>query len=325
MGEAGVPDVVDEVLGEPPVAQTLAPRTDVDLVDAHRPDVGICGPAPLHPLVVVPGVVRAGDDRRLLRSHLGHPGHRVALEPDDVVRAPDRELVVHALLRAGEEQLPETARAESPHRMGEPVPAVEVADDVHCLRARRPQCERDAPHVAHRAGIVADVGAEHRPELLVAALVDQVPVDLAQRRGEPVGVVLLVLDPVVVRHEEAVVVGRAVVRRGHRPDAVTHVLEVDLGARVDPGPDGPGERPVAGDRQPAGPDVVAEQVMGLAVAAVQEGVDGGVVQLWPPLGRVGRVVPAWVVRAHPAGPFSERIRSTASTGIGSHDGRLRAS
>ena len=65
---------------------------------------------------------------------------------------------------------------------------------------------------------------------------------------------------------------------------------------------------------PPGPDVVAEQVVRLAVAAVEEGGDGGVVEGGAVGGLSGHGVPSSVVS-----------RSTAPSGIGSHVGRLRAS
>ena len=66
--------------------------------------------------------------------------------------------------------------------------------------------------------------------------------------------------------------------------------------------------------RPPGPDVVAEQVVRLAVAAVEEGRDGGVVEGGTVGGLGGHGVPSSVVS-----------RSTAPSGIGSHEGRLRAS
>ena len=157
-----------------------------------------------------------------------------------------------------------------------PVPAVEVADDVHGLGAFGAHTrEGDARHVAERAGVVPHVGAEHRPQLLVPALVDEVPVDLAERGGEAVGVVLLVLDAVAVLDEQAVVVRRAEVGRGHRPDAVAHVLQLDAASPESRrATDARRIRAVCREGEPPGPDVVAQQVVRLAVAAVEEGGDG---------------------------------------------------
>ena len=156
--------------------------------------------------------------------------------------------------------------------MREAVPAVEVADDVDGLGARRPDGEGDSPDVAERAGVVAHVGAEDGPQLLVAALVDQVPVDLAERGGEPVGVVLLVLDAVAVRRRAGG--SRASCRsrarsstRCRRGRAEVDHARPSRAAR---------RRDVANGRyavmvSPPGPEVVAQQVVRLAVAAVEEG------------------------------------------------------
>ena len=65
------------------------------------------------------------------------------------------------------------------------VPAVEVADDPHGPGVGRPHRERRAGD----ALVLADVGAEQLPQLVVAALADQVEVELAERRPEPVRVV----------------------------------------------------------------------------------------------------------------------------------------
>ena len=97
----------------------------------------------------------------------------------------DLVLVVRARADAGQEQLPDAGRAERAHRVDAPVPVVEVADDGDRARARRPDGERgarDAVDLAH-------VRAEALPQLLVAALAEQVQVELADRRQEAVRVV----------------------------------------------------------------------------------------------------------------------------------------
>ena len=71
--------------------------------------------------------------------------------------------------------------------------------------------------------------AQNVPELFVAALADQVQVDLAQRRQEPVWVVLNVLDPVVVGDSDPVVGDRRG-RQDTDPDALELMAELDAGA-----------------------------------------------------------------------------------------------
>ncbi len=69
--------------------------------------------------------------------------------------------------------------------MGLGVPVVEVALEAHPL-AFGAQTANEVP-VTSPVGV--HVRAEHVPELLVAALVDQVQVDLPDRGQEAVGVV----------------------------------------------------------------------------------------------------------------------------------------
>ncbi len=76
--------------------------------------------------------------------------------------------------------------------------------------ARGAQTAKDTPQTSPSgSGVVPHVRPEDGPQLLVAALVDEVPVDLAEGRRETVRVVLLVLDAVAVLDEQAVVVRRA--------------------------------------------------------------------------------------------------------------------
>ena len=199
MGEAEVDDVVDEVLGQPAVGQALPPRPEVHLVDAHRPAVRVARGAapPSTPRRASRGAPRrrwgrcsaaprsygpsgrswCGRCRRLRGSRTGSsmpaptPGRNSSQMPLDAER------------RIG------WTRPSQPLKS----PTTWTA-----LARGRPQGERNAPDVAQRSGVVAHVGAEHGPQLLVPALVDEVPVDLAEGRREAVGVVLLVLDAVAV-------------------------------------------------------------------------------------------------------------------------------
>ena len=65
---------------------------------------------------------------------------------------------------------------------------VEIADHADALGVRRPHRERHALDHAVGGGEAARVRAEDLPQPLVAALGEQVQVDLAQRGQEPVGV-----------------------------------------------------------------------------------------------------------------------------------------
>jgi hypothetical protein len=131
-------------------------------------------------------------------------GHRVGLQPPLAVRAEDVELVTAAVADVGNEDLPHAARAERAHRQRAAVPIVEVADDAHPARTRRPHRERGPRDDAARGLVMADVCAEHLPQVLVASLTDQVQIHVTERGQPAVGIV----DPVglvVIGHLEPVV------------------------------------------------------------------------------------------------------------------------
>ena len=247
------------------------------LVDAHRAVVRVALHPPLHPLVVAPLVVRLVHDGRLLGRDLAVLGHRVGLEPHVGVAPADGVLVVHPLAGTGDEQLPHAGRGQHAHGVREPVPAVEVADDVDRGGGRRPHRERDPFDGAERPGVALHMRAEHLPELLMAALVEEEPVHLTERWCEPVRVVLLVLDAVVVGDEQAVVLARGDLGGGPGPDPAADVRKVEDPSVLQLRADGPGQRPVCRDGKASVAQVVAEQVVRLRVASLQEGRDGALV------------------------------------------------
>ena len=160
---------------------------------------------------------------------------------------------------------------------------------------------------------------EHGPQLLVAALVDQVQVDLAERGGEPVGVVLEVLDAVGPRDEQAVVHRARGVGAHRGPHALGLVRELELLAVLEPHPHRLGERLEHPQPQAAGLEVLAEEVVRLLVASLDEGGDRAA-DLGA--GRGGHdgspcvvgCCEKWAVR-----------RRTAPSGMATQPGRLRAS
>ena len=105
------------------------------------------------------------------------------------------------------------------------------------------------------------------------ALADEVEVDLAEGRGEAVGVVLEVLDAVGPRDEEAVVhrAGRVGAHGG--PDALGLVGQLELLAVLEAHAHRGGQRLQDADAQATGLEVLAEEVVGLLVAALDEGRD----------------------------------------------------
>ena len=180
VGEPGGHHVVDELVGHLAVGEPLPPGAGVHLVDAHRPLVP-AGARPLgQPGVVGPLVGRLGDDGGVQRRHLGGEGQRVGLLPPRAVGAEHVVAVPAADLHAGDEDLPDARGAQRPHRVGARLPVVEVAGDLHAARVGRPHGEGHALDGAARGLVPADVRAEHVPQPLVAALADQVLVELAR-------------------------------------------------------------------------------------------------------------------------------------------------
>jgi 1,4-alpha-glucan branching enzyme len=171
-------------LGQAAVVEAGAPRAQVNLVDRHRAVDAVALPAGCHPLVVAPHVPRLRDDRRGRRRHLGLAGQRIGAQGDPAVGAVDHQLVAVADPRVGHEQLPDAGRAHGAHRVAALVPAVEVACDGDAARRWRPHPERDAEHAVD--------GCRPRPQRVpqppVRALADQVQVERADGRLEPVRV-----------------------------------------------------------------------------------------------------------------------------------------
>ena len=109
-------------------------------------DTDRAGARSRHPVVIGPWIGRwVPDARRGLRADLHGEGERIGLEAQLAVAAEDLELVELAGADAGHEQLPH-ARLAPIERIGmqAPVPAIEVADDPHAPRVRRPDREAHA-------------------------------------------------------------------------------------------------------------------------------------------------------------------------------------
>ncbi len=136
-------------------------------------------PGPVAPLVRALEHHRGGARRRL-----GGRGQRVGLQAQRAVGAADLELVVPVGADAGHEELPDPRRPQRAHRVHPSVPAVPVAHHAHRARRGRPHRERRPGDAVD----LAQVRAEALPQALVAALADQVQVELADGRQERVGV-----------------------------------------------------------------------------------------------------------------------------------------
>ncbi len=189
--EAEIRDVVGELVGELAVAQRTVvlervppPRAEMHFVDRDGGAQRIRGGSSLEPRLVAPDVLRVVHHRGVGRRHLGLERERIGLQPQPSFLRPDLELVLRALVDAGNEQLPDPRRAERAHRVQAAVPEVEVADHGDRARVRRPDGERGANDAVE----LPDVRAEPLVEMLVAALHDEVEVELAERRQERVRV-----------------------------------------------------------------------------------------------------------------------------------------
>ncbi|CAB4930120.1 unannotated protein [freshwater metagenome] len=187
--EAGGADVLRELDCELTIGEPLPPGAEMHLVDAHGPPVGVVRGTVREPCVVLPAMSRREDDRAVRGWDLGRERVRVGLLAPGTVTSEDLELVGGAIADAGDEQLPDAGRAQGAHRVGGAVPEVEVAGDANSLRVRCPDGERDAADRTERGRVLAHVRAEHLPELLVAALADEMEIDLAEGGEESVGVV----------------------------------------------------------------------------------------------------------------------------------------
>ncbi len=240
----------------------------MDLVGGHRRRVRVAGRALGHP-----GVVRPREGRRIphargsLGANLHREGERIGLEPQRPIPAEDLVLVELSDTDAGHEELPDAAGAHRAHRHQTAVPAIEVADDPHAPRVRRPDGEAHAG----RALVRTDMRAEHVVQVLVGALADQVQVDLAEGRAEPIRIVEL----------PGVAVWKA------EPDPIRELPRPQL--RHEPGPQAVSQRlhrlhaPVRGDEpggvgigmeganhRPVGGRVCAENRMGFVVLAARQ-------------------------------------------------------
>ena len=81
------------------------------------------------------------------------------------------------------------------------VPGAEIADDAHAARVRRPHREADAGDAIHHA----NVRAELLPELAMRAFVEQMKIDVAERRQKAIRIAPLPHGAVGVVEAQAIV------------------------------------------------------------------------------------------------------------------------
>ena len=96
----------------------------------------------------------------------------------------DFEFIKFPFAETRYEQFPYTRGAERAHGLITPVPVVEVADNRHAARRRRPHCKRHAMHAIDRA----HVRAKFLVDEVVRALVEQMQIEIAERGKKRIGV-----------------------------------------------------------------------------------------------------------------------------------------
>ena len=136
-----------------PSSGDAPPRAEVHFVDrtSGASSQRVAAPARRHPLLVAPLVARdVADDGRRLRRRFEGDAERVGLRQQRAGRRADLELVPFAVGEIGNEDLPDAAGHEQPHRVDASVPAVEVADDADALGVGRPDGEVHAGGRAQR-------------------------------------------------------------------------------------------------------------------------------------------------------------------------------
>ena len=156
-------------------------------------------------------------------------------------------------------------------------PAVEVAGDPHALRRRRPDREAGAADAPVRGVVGADVGAQGVPQPLVAALADQVQVDLAER-GQPAVRVVHRVDVVAVADLQAVVAGRLGNHAGPQPGVVhPHQRPCPLGVTADEHQHLVGVRPQRAHHGAVAVRMRAQHAVRVVVGSAQHVVDRALV------------------------------------------------
>lgn len=124
---------------------------------------------------------------------------------DPSVGAVDAVFVARARRDAGYEHLPHPGRSEPAHRCTGSAPAVEIAEDGHAARIRRPYRERRAGDLAVEGGVAARMGAEYLPEPPMSSFAEQVQIEFADGRQEAVSVGGQHGPAARIRHDQAVV------------------------------------------------------------------------------------------------------------------------
>src|SRR5713101_4110746 len=159
------------------------------LVDRHGPLVPAALGSRLQPAGVAPVIAgRPRDHTCRPWWNLSRERHRICLQDQPAIRRDELELVARTVTHAGDEELPHPGGSERPHLVKAPVPKVPVAHHPYGPSIGRPYGKGGTGHALMDRGM----GSEDLPQLVVAALADQVKVDFPQCRPGPVGIVEVV-------------------------------------------------------------------------------------------------------------------------------------
>ena len=203
MGKTQLDHIIRELLGEDPVIEKLTVRTalpgsQMDLVNREGGMLPIRFRARRQPGLIGPteATLRTDETGRL-RPFLKRLRVRVDLDVDVGRTIADLVFVEAALPDSGDEEFPNTGAAAHTHRVGAPVPLIEISDDAHALGTRRPDRELHARHAVD----VGQVRAQKPIGVPVAALAEEVEIEIRELGRKAVGIVMDVMvtggiDPV---------------------------------------------------------------------------------------------------------------------------------
>ena len=169
----------------------------MDLVNADRAPMPLSFRALRHPLVVAPLVAfEIVNHRRGLLAVLTEKPKRIALQEERAGHRLDLILVVRAFLHARDENFPDAASDQFPHRMDAAIPEIEIADHADASGIRRPNRKVSAAF----APDLAQMRAKLIVKPLVISLGEKVQIHLAHDRAVTVGIAQQLLGTVESDH-----------------------------------------------------------------------------------------------------------------------------
>ena len=171
--------VISERLGDFAIAHRTIidtpPRSEMHFIDRLGSGECVALAPRRHPIVVAPLVVEVPHDRcRLRRSFVMHPEWIRFIDAIVIEARDDVVLVDRPFREIGNETFPQSRLAAQLELVALGIPIVEVADDAHVNRIRRPDAKRDAAR--------HDVRAEFLPQLEMRPFVEEMKVPIGEKR-----------------------------------------------------------------------------------------------------------------------------------------------